>query len=103
MTTACSIRMHHLDELWIHTGTACNLECPFCLEGSRPGDTRLERIKLNEIKPYLDQAAQLGVRRFCFTGGEPLIVKDIVKILEYALNLKPCMIISNGTAPLLKR
>ncbi len=101
--TLLAIRMQRFDELWIHTGTACNLECPFCLEGSRPGDTRLERIKLNDIKPYLDQAVQLGVQRFCFTGGEPLIVKDIVKILEYALNLKPCMVISNGTAPLLKR
>lgn len=97
------ISLKHLNELWIHTGTACNLECPFCLEGSRPGDTRLERIKLNEIKPYLDEAVSLGVKRFCFTGGEPLIVKDIVKILEYALTLKPCLILSNGTAPLLKR
>lgn len=104
MTTVTNvIHMQRLRELWIHTGTACNLECPFCLEGSRPGDTRLERIKLNEIKPYLDEAVQLGVERFCFTGGEPLIVKDIVKILEYALQLKPCMVISNGTAPLLKR
>ena len=99
----CIIRLQRLRELWIHTGTACNLECPFCLEGSRPGDNRLERIRLNEIKPYLDQAVQLGVERFCFTGGEPLIVKDIVRILEYALSLKPCMVISNGTAPLLKR
>lgn len=99
----CIIRMQRFRELWIHTGTACNLECPFCLEGSRPGDNRLERIRLNEIKPYLDKAMQLGVERFCFTGGEPLIVKDIVKILEYALSLKPCMVISNGTAPLLKR
>jgi sulfatase maturation enzyme AslB (radical SAM superfamily) len=98
-----TILFQQFEELWIHTGTACNLECPFCLEGSRPGDTRLERIKLNEIKPYLDQATQLGVQRFYFTGGEPLIVKDIVKILEYALNLRPCMVISNGTAPLLKR
>lgn len=97
------ITLQQLTELWIHTGTACNLECPFCLEGSRPGDTRLERIKLNEIKPYLDEAVQLGVARFCFTGGEPLIVKDIVRILEYALSLKPCLILSNGTAPLLKR
>lgn len=98
-----SVAMHAFSELWIHTGTACNLECPFCLEGSRPGDTRLERIKLNEIKPYLDQAATLGVQRFGFTGGEPLIVKDIVKILEYALSLRPCLVLSNGTAPLLKR
>jgi molybdenum cofactor biosynthesis enzyme MoaA len=98
-----TINLKRLTELWIHTGTACNLECPFCLEGSRPGDTRLDRFKLNEIKPYLDEAVQLGVERFCFTGGEPLIVKDIVKILEYALSLKPCLILSNGTAPLLKR
>ncbi len=104
MTTAMNaVHLQQFRELWIHTGTACNLQCPFCLEGSRPGDTRLERIRLNEIKPYLDQAVQLGVQRFCFTGGEPLIVKDIVKILEYALNLRPCMVISNGTAPLLKR
>lgn len=101
--TCPRVDMQQFTELWIHTGTACNLECPFCLEGSRPGDTRLERIKLNEIKPYLDQAVQLGVQRFGFTGGEPLIVKDIVKILEYALNLRPCVVLSNGTAPLLKR
>jgi molybdenum cofactor biosynthesis enzyme MoaA len=98
-----TINLQRLTELWIHTGTACNLECPFCLEGSRPGDTRLDRFKLNEIKPYLDEAVQLGVERFGFTGGEPLIVKDIVKILEYALSLKPCLILTNGTAPLLKR
>lgn len=97
------VKLNQLTELWIHTGTACNLECPFCLEGSRPGDNRLERIKLNEIKPYLDEAVRLGVQRFGFTGGEPLIIKDIVKILEYALSLKPCLILSNGTAPLLKR
>src|SRR5882757_2553165 len=104
MSGGCpSVSLHALNELWIHTGTACNLECPFCLEGSRPGDTRLERFKLNEIKPYLDEAVQLGVERFGFTGGEPLIVKDIVKILEYALSLKPCLVLSNGTAPLLKR
>lgn len=102
-SSAARIALRALDELWIHTGTACNLECPFCLEGSRPGDIRLERIKLPEIKPMLDAAVQLGVQRFCFTGGEPLIVKDIVKILEYALSLRPCLVLTNGTAPLLKR
>jgi len=92
-----------LRELWFHTGTACNLECPFCLEGSKPGDTRLDRITLNEIKPLVDEAVQLGVERFCFTGGEPLIVKDIVKMLSYALQWRPCLLLTNGTAPLIKR
>jgi MoaA/NifB/PqqE/SkfB family radical SAM enzyme len=92
-----------LRELWFHTGTACNLECPFCLEGSKPGDNRLERVTLADLKPYFDEAVELGVERFAFTGGEPLIVKDIVKILSYALQVKPCMIFTNGTAPLIKR
>ena len=25
------IQPHTLKELWFHTGTACNLSCPFCL------------------------------------------------------------------------
>jgi MoaA/NifB/PqqE/SkfB family radical SAM enzyme len=98
-----SVRITQLRELWVHTGTACNLECPFCLEGSRPGDSRLERITLADVKPYLDAAVAQQVERFAFTGGEPLIVKDIVKILDYALQLKPCLVLTNGTAPLLKR
>ena len=98
-----STRITRLTELWFHTGTACNLECPFCLEGSKPADTRLERIKLADVQPLMQEAISLGVQRFAFTGGEPLIVKDIVKILEYALSLKPCLLLTNGTAPLLKR
>jgi len=96
-------RIHRLTELWIHTGTACNLNCAFCLEGSGPGDTRLERVKLDELKPYFATAVQHGVERFAFTGGEPLIIKDIVKILEHALSLRPCLVLTNGTAPLIKR
>lgn len=92
-----------LRELWLHTGTACNLECPFCLEGSKPGDTRLERLTADDIKPLVDEAVRLGVERLCFTGGEPLIVKDIVKILSYALQWRPCLVLTNGTAPLIKR
>ena len=43
------IQPHTLNELWFHTGTACNLACPFCLEGSSPGDNRLERITLADV------------------------------------------------------
>ena len=38
-----------LKELWIHTGTACNLACPFCLEGSHPGDGRIPGMKLSDV------------------------------------------------------
>lgn len=92
-----------LKELWFHTGTACNLACPFCLEGSKPGDNRLQRITLNDARPLIDEAIELGVERFSFTGGEPFIVKDFVNILHYAASRRPCLVLTNGTQPVLKR
>jgi MoaA/NifB/PqqE/SkfB family radical SAM enzyme len=97
------IQAHALDELWIHTGTACNLDCPFCLEGSRPGDDRLQRVTLADVRPLLDEAATLGARQFSFTGGEPFIVRDMVAILQYAADLRPCLVLTNGTAPVVRR
>jgi sulfatase maturation enzyme AslB (radical SAM superfamily) len=97
------IQPHALRELWFHTGTACNLACPFCLEGSKPGDARLGRITLTEAKPFIDDAVALGVEQLSFTGGEPFIVKDLVDILRYASRFKPCLVLTNGTAPLHKR
>ncbi|MEO8308561.1 MAG: radical SAM protein [Pseudomonadota bacterium] len=98
-----SIALTAFRELWIHTGTACNLSCPFCHEGSRPGDMRIEPVTLAEIAPQLDVAATLGVERFAFTGGEPLILKDIHAILLHALSLRPALVLTNGTAPLIRR
>ncbi len=97
------IQPHALAELWFHTGTACNLACPFCLEGSKPGDNRLERITLEDARPFMEEAMDLGVEQFSFTGGEPFVVRDFVKILSFASNLKPCLVLSNGTDALLKR
>jgi MoaA/NifB/PqqE/SkfB family radical SAM enzyme len=97
------IEPHALRELWFHTGTACNLRCPFCLEGSKPGDNRLGRITLAEAKPFIDEAVGLGVEQLSFTGGEPFIVKDFVAILRYASLFKPCLVLTNGTAPVHKR
>ena len=97
------IDAHTLDELWFHTGTACNLACPFCLEGSKPGDTRLDRITLEDVQPLLVEACARDVRQFSFTGGEPFIVKDFVRILRHAASLRPCLVLTNGTEPVLKR
>jgi MoaA/NifB/PqqE/SkfB family radical SAM enzyme len=92
-----------LQELWFHTGTLCNLACDFCLEGSSPKSKRLGAPKIAEVKPYIDQALAMGVEKFSFTGGEPFLAKDIVKILDYASQRRPVLVLTNGTEPLLKR
>lgn len=97
------IQPRGIEELWFHTGTACNLDCPFCLEGSRPGDNRLNRITLRDVRPFVDEALNLGVRQFSFTGGEPFIVREFISILGYAADHRPCLVLTNGTDALLKR
>lgn len=92
-----------LKELWFHTGTACNLQCPFCLEGSAPGDKRLELVKFDDVKPYIDEAMELGVEQFSFTGGEPFLAKQLIKILAYAAERKPCLVLTNGTEAIQQR
>jgi sulfatase maturation enzyme AslB (radical SAM superfamily) len=92
-----------LKELWIHTGSACNLACPFCLEGSHPGDTRIPLVKLDELIPFFDEAVELDVKQFSFTGGEPFVNREFVKILDHASRLRPCFVLTNGTQALLGR
>ena len=97
------IEPHTLRELWFMTGTACNLECPFCFEGSKPADDRLGLVKLKDVEPFIYEAVELGVEQFSFTGGEPFVARDMVKILQLASRYKPCLVLTNGTEPVLKR
>jgi pyruvate-formate lyase-activating enzyme len=100
---ADSIALERLRELWVHTGTACNLSCPFCHEGSKPADTRIEAPTLAQLVPLLELAAARGVERFAFTGGEPLILKGILDILLHAAAIRPVLVLTNGTAPFIRR
>lgn len=94
---------HGLTELWFNVGTACNLSCDFCLEGSKPGDTRLQPMLLADVEPYLLEATEMGVERFAFTGGEPFVIKEFHRILASASEHRPCLVLTNGTKPLHQR
>lgn len=95
------IQPKRIRELWFHTGTVCNLRCSFCLEGSKPGDNRLNAITLADVKPFIQEALALATEQFSFTGGEPFVIPEMVEILNYALDHNPCLVLTNGTEPLL--
>jgi len=86
-----------IKELWFHTGTACNLRCPDCFEHSKPGDRRLEMVTFDDVKPFIDEAVELSIEQFSFTGGEPFVIRDILPILDYALEHRTCLVLTNGT------
>ena len=89
-----------LKQLWINTGSICNLNCPNCFEESGPKSKRLQMVTLDEVRPYLKAARDQGVSSFGFTGGEPFMNPQILDILDDALNIAPCLILTNGTKPL---
>lgn len=97
------IQPQGLDELWFHTGTNCNLRCPFCLEGSKPRDNRIEFLTLADARRFIDEALELGVDKFSFTGGEPFVNPEFIPILDAALEHRPCLVLTNATEPLMNR
>lgn len=97
------IQPQSLDELWFHIGTNCNLRCPFCLEGSKPGDNRLEFLTLGDARRFIDEALELGVKKFSFTGGEPFVNPEFLSILDAALEHRPCLVLTNATEPLINQ
>ena len=54
--------------------------------------------------PILRVAAAAGARRFIFTGGEPLILQGHPRnCCVEALELRPVLVLTNGTAPWIRR
>ncbi len=96
------IQMGELSDFWIHMGTKCNLSCPSCFEGAGSQPNRIETLSYAEAKPIIFEALDLGVQKFSFTGGEPFIHNDFIKILDLALEYRPCLILTNATTPIEK-
>jgi MoaA/NifB/PqqE/SkfB family radical SAM enzyme len=59
--------------------TRCNLKCKHCL-------IKKSKAELNtkECIQVIDNLFNLGCKKITFTGGEPLIKKDIMKIIEHS-------------------
>jgi len=69
----------------------CNLNCPYChREGESPRDTSSTRREMTaeEIIRLTKIAVGLGISNVKLTGGEPLLRKDILQIVEGIANLR---------------
>jgi len=86
-----------LDTVWFQVaGTLCNLACTHCLVSSSPTNRTHEGLTLDQIRPYLEEAARLGAREYYFTGGEPFLNPEMTRIVEAALAYGPVTVLTNG-------
>lgn len=88
-------------ELLMELTWKCNLKCVHCMMNAEycpENEPEDGELTTEEIKGIIDRACELGVAHIDFSGGEPLLRKDIFEILEYSSKkgVEPCLL-SNGT------
>lgn len=72
-----------VDYLRISITDRCNERCLYCMpEGFTDWKPRSEILSYEEILSVVQAATKIGFRKFRITGGEPLIRKDVVELVE---------------------
>jgi MoaA/NifB/PqqE/SkfB family radical SAM enzyme len=100
------IEARNIKTLWFNTGTLCNIECKNCYIESSPKNDSLTYLTFEEVKSFIDEAIDknLGTNEIGFTGGEPFMNKDIMKMIDYSLNKNfKVLVLSNAMKPMLNR
>ncbi len=94
---APGVALSSLDTLWFQVaGTVCNLACTHCFVSSSPTNRTHEFMSLEQVRGYLSEAAQLGVKEYYFTGGEAFLNPQMEAILEATLEVGPASVLTNG-------
>lgn len=74
----------------------CNLKCVHCYVDAGPQDPG--ELTTEEAMDVVDQMAEVGVPMVIFSGGEPLLRKDLFEVAEYAGEKGIKLVLStNGT------
>lgn len=63
----------------------CNNRCDFCAQGDKRSSVKVKSF--SEISGILSRARKSGVEAVVFTGGEPTLHPDILRIVERAREL----------------
>jgi GTP 3',8-cyclase len=72
-----------VEYLRISVTDKCNLRCVYCMpEEGLPWLRREELLRYEEIVEVVRAMAALGLRRLRITGGEPLVRRDLPRLIE---------------------
>lgn len=71
-----------LEELDLHVTNRCTTKCDYCCFSSNR--LILNELTTEELQDVISQAVAMGCKHIHFTGGEPLIRKDISELIRFA-------------------
>lgn len=73
-----------IDYLRISLTDRCNLRCVYCMpEEGVHSLSHHDILRLEEIETIVAAAANLGIKHIRLTGGEPLVRKGVVELVEH--------------------
>jgi radical SAM protein with 4Fe4S-binding SPASM domain len=83
---------------------SCNLKCPHCFTASTMLSAA-EDPPLAEARSLLEQMAEVGVQLIGLSGGEPMLRRDLEKIIDYSreVGIAEARVVSNGLPATPKR
>jgi len=87
------------DNITIEVTRNCNLRCEFCFyRFAGKNNRKLGYLSKERILEVIKEAKKIGVKSIRFTGGEPLLRKDLIDLLKISKeNGFDTILNSNGT------
>jgi GTP 3',8-cyclase len=93
-----------LKDLRLSVTDRCNFRCTYCMPRSKHGPVVLPTVRSNlltfeELTTVASAFVQLGVQKVRVTGGEPLVRKDLPKLIEQLslLPIRDLCLTTNGS------
>ena len=90
----------HINYVRISVTDRCDLRCVYCMEEKMQFIPRTQLLSLEEIYTIAQSFTELGVTKIRITGGEPLVRKGILGLLEKIrrlAGLKELVLTTNGS------
>jgi radical SAM protein with 4Fe4S-binding SPASM domain len=94
--------------IWLEVTSRCNLKCRHCfVSATSLGEPPADEFSTDQMLSLLNELKRQNVLCIVFTGGEPFVRSDFIRILEHATQLGFVIaVVSNGlrlTESLVKR
>jgi len=79
-----SLLLYFPNKLTVDIGNVCNLSCPLCPTGRRDKSAAKGFMRFQEFREIIDELGAYLTNLELYNWGEPLLNKDLVKMVKYA-------------------
>lgn len=90
----------NIDYLRVSLTDRCNLRCIYCMpEKGVQKKCHDDILRFEEVEKIITACAALGIKKVRFTGGEPLVIKGLDKLIKHTSSIpsiKDISITTNG-------